>query len=234
MGAVILRSPTIAVLAVILANLAMIAVAVAQYPPFFYQPGARIFVLESTSVLLAYAVAAVWVGRSKSASWDAILGVATLFGILGGIVEALNIVLENAIPAIHTPAVPIAFMLVIFTSWGVAGFRAARSLNAVRAGVLAAVSSAAICMLIAVAAGFVIQFFAAKPEPAYISTWAEFKRSGWTDARAFGLANTLDSAFTHLVVAPGVALIFGGVASFLARFSPSKETSAAPVNRSGS
>ncbi len=100
----------------------MIAVAVAQYPPFFYQPGARIFVLESTSALAAYAVAALRVGRSKSASWDAILRVAFLFGILSGIVEALNIALENAIPAIHTPALPIAFMLAIFTSWGVAAF----------------------------------------------------------------------------------------------------------------
>lgn len=112
-------------LALIVANLTMIAVAVAQYPPFFYQPGARIFVLESASVLVAYAVAALWIGRSKSASWDAILRVATLFGILGGIVETLNIALENVIPAIHTPALPIAFMLVIFTSWGVAGFRMA-------------------------------------------------------------------------------------------------------------
>jgi hypothetical protein len=226
---VILRSPTIAMLALILANLTMIAVSVAQYPAFFYQPGARIVVLESMSVLVAYAVAAVWVGRRQGASWDAILRVATLFGMLGGIAEALNIALENGIPAIHIPALPIAFMLVIFTSWGIAGFRAARSLNSVRTGVLTAVSSAAICMLIAVAAGFVIQFF--RPEPAYISTWAEFKRSGWTDARAFGLANTLDSAFSHLLVAPGVALAFGGVASFLDQSSSSKESSAAPVNR---
>jgi hypothetical protein len=219
-------------LELIVANLAMIAVAVAQYPPFFYQPGARIFVLESTSILIAYAVAAVWVGRRQGASWDAILRVATLFGILGGIAEVLNIALENCIPAIHTPALPIPFMLGIFTSWGVAGFRVARSLNSVRAGVLTAVSSAAICMLLAVAAGFVIEFFAAKPGPAYISTWAEFKRSGWTDARAFGLANTLDSAFTHLLVAPGVALVFGAVASFLAQLSSSKETAVTPVHRS--
>jgi hypothetical protein len=228
---VTLGSPTIAMLALILANLTMIAVAVAQYPAFFYQSGARIVVLESTSVLIAYAVATVWVGRRQGASWAAILRVATLFGIWGGIAEALNMALENGIPAIHIPALPIAFMLVIFTSWGIAGFRAARSLNSVRTGVLTAVSSAAICMLIAVAGGFVIQFFVARPEPAYISTWAEFKRSGWTDARAFGLANTLDSAFSHLLVAPGVALAFGGVASFLGQSSSSKESSAAAVNR---
>jgi hypothetical protein len=232
---VILRFGTIAILALIVANLAMVGVAMAQYPAFFSQPAAPIAVVESASVLVAYAVAAVWVGRTRGPDWDAILRSATLFGLLGGTVEALNIGIENAIPAaVHTPALPIAFMFTIFASWGVAGFRTARSLNSIRAGLLTAVSSAAICMLIAVTAGFVIEFFAARPEPAYISTWAEFKRSGWTDARAFGLANTLDSGFTHLVIAPVVALVFGGVASFLAQFRSSKETSTTPMGRSGS
>jgi hypothetical protein len=88
-------------------------------------------------------------------------------------------------------------------------------------------------MLVAVAIGFVIQFFLAPPEAAYVATWAEFKRSGWTDPRAFGLANTLDSGFTHLVIAPVAALVFGGVASFIARLRPSKEVSTVPVGRSG-
>jgi len=65
--------------------------------------------------------------------------------------------------------------------------------------------------------GFVIQLFVAPPEPGYISTWAEFKRSGWIDPSAFGVANTLDSGFTHLVIAPVVALVLGGVASLIAR-----------------
>jgi hypothetical protein len=73
-------------------------------------------------------------------------------------------------------------------------------------------------MLIAVAAGFLIEFFVAPPDPAIVSMWAEYRRSGWTDAHAFGLANTLDSAFTHLIIAPIVAMVFGGVGSLLAGF----------------
>jgi hypothetical protein len=212
----------------------MIGFSVAQYPAFFSQPAAPTLVVESVSILVCYAVAAVWLRRTRGPNWDAIVRSATLFGLLGGTVEALNIGIENGIPvAIHTPALPIAFMFTIFASWGVAGFRTARSLNSTRAGVLTAVSSAGICMLIAVTAGFVIEFFAARPEPAYISTWAEFKRSGWTDARAFGLANTLDSEFTHLVIAPVVALVFGGVACFFARLGSSKESSTVPAGRSG-
>ena len=114
-------------------------------------------------------------------------------------------------------------MLINFTIWGIAGFRTARSLRSTRAGLLVAVTSAGICLLIAVAAGFLVQFLLAPPEPAYISTWAEYQRSGWTDPRAFAAANTLDSAFTHLIVAPVVALLFGGLATFVAR---SQETAA--------
>ena len=49
--------------------------------------------------------------------------------------------------------------------------------------------------------------------------WAEFERSEWTDARALGVANTLDSGVTHLVIAPIVALMFGGTGSFAAQFT---------------
>jgi hypothetical protein len=222
-------------LALIVANLTMMGLAIAQYPPFFDQPGPLTYVLESGTVLLAYAVAVVWVGRSKDAGWDAILKRAILFGIFGGTLEALNIAIENGIPvAIHSPAVPIGFMLLVFSSWGVAGFRATRSLRSVRAGVLTALSSGAVCMLIAVCAGFLIEFFAAKPAPAYVATWGEFTRSGWTDPRAFAIANTMDSAFTHLLAAPPVALVLGGLASLLAQLTASKEIPTTPAPRPGS
>jgi hypothetical protein len=34
----------------------------------------------------------------------------------------------------------------------------------------------------------------------------------WTDVHAFTIANTLDSALSHLIVGPIVGAIFGGVA----------------------
>src|ERR1700730_18209996 len=109
-------------LALIVANLAMMGVATAQYPRFFDQPGALTYVLESATVLLAYAVAAVGVGRSEDAGWDAIRRHALPFVIFGGTLEAVNIAVDSALPvAIHSPAVPIGFMLLVFASWGVAG-----------------------------------------------------------------------------------------------------------------
>jgi hypothetical protein len=131
----------------------------------------------------------------------------------------MNIGVENAAPAAaHGPAVSIGFMAIIFLLWGIGGARTVRSGESIRAGMATAVLSAGICMLIAVAAGFMIEFFIAPPDPVAVSGWAEFRRSGWTDAHAFGIANTLDSGFTHLIIAPIVAMIFGGVGSLLAGF----------------
>jgi hypothetical protein len=212
-----------ALFGLIIINLGMIALAVARYPALLLQSGARTFVAEPISVLIAYALAVVYIARTHGTYWDGILRTAISFGLLTGTLEIINIGMENGIPfSVRGPALQIAFMLCLFTSWGFAGFRITRSLGSIRAALLAAVCSAGICMLIAVAAGFLIQFFLVAPRPEYVSTWSEFKRSGWTDPRAFEVANTLDSGFTHLIIAPVIALIFGGVASLLARFTLSR------------
>jgi len=186
-------------------------------------------VLETVCAFLAYAVATIYLARTRGPYWDSILTSASIFGVITGIFEVINVGFENGIPfVVRGPLLPIGFMLLIFTSWGIAGFRTTRSLKSARAGLLAAVLSAAVCMLIAVAAGFFVQFFLVPPEPTYVSTWAEFKRSGWTDAGAFAVANTLDSGFTHLVIAPIVALLFGGLASLISQFTHSRTNPISP------
>ena len=147
-------------LALITANIAMTAVGVAKTPAFFSQPGSRTYVLEPVCALLAYTIAVIFIARTRGPYWDSILRAAIVFGVLTATLEVINIVIENGIPlAPRGPALPIGFMLSIFMLWGTAGFRTARSLRSTRAGLFAAVSSAGICMVIAVAAGFIIQFF---------------------------------------------------------------------------
>jgi hypothetical protein len=126
------------------------------------------------------------------------------------------VALENGIGvAVQVPAVQLAGMLFVFALWGVAGARSARELNRFRPGVIAAVMSAGVCMVIGVTAGFAMELFIAPPRPDYVTSWAEFKRSGWTDAHAFGIANTLDSGFTHLWMGPVVAVIVGSVGAWI-------------------
>lgn len=216
-------------LALIITSLIMITLAVARSPALFLQPGARTFIVEPVCALLAYAVAVFFISRSNRPSWETILPIALRFGVLTGAIEIVNIAIENGILfSSKSPVAQISSMLAVFTLWGVAGALASRALDSIRAGLRAAVASACVCMLIGVVAGFVVEFFLVPPDPAYVATWGEFKRSGWTDARAFGLANTLDSGFTHLAIAPVVAAVFGGAASFLVRYLPAKHAPSAP------
>ena len=208
--------------------LGVMALSLLRYPAFFALPGAQFAVIEPVCALLAYSVAIVLVARLRGTLWEAIRKTATIYGILSGSIEMIDIGFENGIPfKVGGPMLPLVFMLAVFALWGIAGFAAARRLGSFKAGLLAAIGSAGICMLAAVAAGFLIELLLAPPAPAYVSTWAEFQRSGWTDARAFGIANTFDSGFTHLVAAPVFASVLGTVASFLVRLNGRKAASPA-------
>ena len=217
------RSVACAVLAFVISSILMIALAVTHYPAFASQPGAPTFVIEPVLTLLVYAVVLVYLTRRNSPLWNTILPTAILFGLLAASIEVVNLGIENGIPfSLPGPIPQITFMLTVFMLWGIAGARTAHVLHSIRAGIYSAILSAAICMLIAVTAGFLLQLFFVPPDPAYVAIWAEFKRSGWTDPRAFGLADTLDSGFTHLLLAPIVATVFGAIASFLSQRFHSK------------
>jgi hypothetical protein len=110
-------------------------------------------------------------------------------------------------------------MLTTFILWGVTGFIAARSGQSTPTSIWLAVWSAVVTMTIVVAAGFALEFFLSPTPPESMLSWPEFKRSGWTDVRAFAIANTLDAAFSHLLIGPVVAAIVGTAGSLLGRAS---------------
>lgn len=202
-------------LAVVLASLTMAAIAVRAYPAYWSQPGARRYVAEAAGALLPYAAGLVWALRRRGAWWDSLFGIAAVFGAVTGCMEVANVASENGLlPGLHGAAPQIGSELLVFVVWGVAGWRAARVLGTVRAGVAAAALSAGMCMVIAVAAGFLMEFFVAPPAPGSVAVWGEYLRSGWTDPRAFAVANTLDSACTHLLLGPIVGVVFGAVGAW--------------------
>ena len=200
-------------------DLTLAALGIARYPALFIEHGAWIFVAELVGVLLVYGGAAAVLLRLRGPAWQTISKYGCVFGCITGGLEVLSLAIETWIPAwAHLGIFSVGFMVTLFVLWGIAGGWAARSTGSIISGVWTAVTSAALCMLVAVAAGFVVEFFLAKPDVTAVQTWQEFKRSGWTDARAFGVANTLDSGFTHLLIAPVVASLFGLAGSFIGRF----------------
>lgn len=210
--------PIFVLLVLIALDLAMIALATNSYPVLLSQPGARTFVLRPAIALLAYAAVIVLLCLRPPRAWLSIRQRVLLFGLLTAALEIFNVILENSRFAPHSAAVAIAFMLLTFGLWSAAGYQASRSSGSFWAGLLSAVCAAGLCMLLAVTAGFLVELFLAPPDPHAVASWAEFQRSRWTDAHAFAIANTLDSGFTHLLIAPAVAALLGGMAAGMAKF----------------
>jgi len=196
----------------IAASIGMAVASVERSPGWVTHPGAAAILREVWLTLVVYAGVIVIVVANCGDEWDEEMRNAALFGSIAGTLEAVNVVLENAIPSVMSkPAVSITVMLVVFALWGLAGAQTARDLHHFRPGVTAAVMSAGVCMVIVVTVGFAMELFIFPPSPGYIESWAEFQRSGWMDARAFGIANTLNSGFTHLWMGPLIALVAGSV-----------------------
>jgi len=148
----------------------------------------------------------------RGEEWERELQNAAIFGTIAGLIEIANIALENSRSAeASISAAQIGAMLLVFAMWGLAAGRTARDLRHFGPGLIAAVMSACVCMVIAVTAGFALQLFIAPPSPSYIETWPEFQQSAWLDARAFGIGNTLESGFTHLWMGPVIAMVVGAV-----------------------
>lgn len=118
----------------------------------------------------------------------------------------------------------LSFMLGTFLLCGVAGFVTGRKGASVGSATMAGSWAAVFCMLILT--GFALALtFASVPSACYVSTWSEFRSSGWTDATAFGIANTFDSAYSHLLVGPLVGALTGGIGGMIGKQVPSCTTS---------
>ncbi len=190
---------------------------------YFAQPNAATYVVKLAAILVFYAVLVLWVRNRSDKLGDIVVATALPFGLATGVIEVLNVAIENGLVSLSffSGNIPqVVGILSAFILWGVAGFRATRLLNSVKQGVLTSVASSVIGMLIGVCGGVAIEMFVAPADPRVVATWQEFKRSRWIDPAAFQVANTLDSAFDHLLLAPVVAATFGGVASILAKVFP--------------
>ena len=202
----------------IAASIAMAIAAVERSPGWIAHPGAATILRATWLALVVYAGAIVIVVANRGEEWDEELQNAAIFGTIAGVIDIINLSLEHAgFGQSFVTALSLASMLVLFLIWALAGARTARDLNHFRPGVIAAVMSSGVCMVIAVTAGFALELFIAPPRPDLISTWPEFERSGWLDPQAFGIANTFDSGFTHLWMGPLIALAVGSLGAWLGK-----------------
>jgi hypothetical protein len=199
-------------------NLIMIMIRVTLYPQVLAMPGGMTSVVELVVLLIVYAVFGVAATKSLTTHRRTSLLVGTVLGIVSGFISVAHIVQENYVdlPARATANVTWIFILMMFLPWGVAGFRAARQTGEVGLGVFAAVWSAIVCMLLTLSFGFGQLLLSLSRLEQRDATSPDFFRSGWTDLRAFVIADLFQAGFTHLLLGPVIGSILGGAAAILA------------------
>jgi len=199
-------------LALIALNVALVVGHTLLYHPLLTQPGAAWYVVEPLILLVVYAAIVVGVTRRASPTRRQTLWQASALGLCVGAAEIVNLTLETFSDASGLLATA-PFILGAFALWGVAGAWRAWQTGSAPAGLLAAVWTAMITMLIAVSYGFTLSYTAIARLMFLEAHDPDFLRSHWTDLHAFALANQFDSGFSHLLGALIVSALLGALGS---------------------
>ena len=206
-------------LAGIALSLTMMCMKVWLYRPLLAMPGGSAYVVEAAGLLVVYALVALWATNAAGPLRRAALLLGTPVGVLGGVMQMAQLTQERFVDlgAVWNGISAFGLLFCVFLLWAAAGYRAARRTGSIRAGAIVGLWSAMITMALLVMFGFALEFYLAMPRPAYVATWGEFKRSGWTDVHAFTIANTLDAAQSHLIAGPVLGAVFGAIAAIVMR-----------------
>jgi hypothetical protein len=209
----------IALLVGIALDLGLIGAHLLLYPSLLAQPGAIRYIAEPVILLLGYAVIVYLVtavNANTASARRATLRLATVFGLITGALWLVNLTLETFTNLSGLGLLATApFLLGAFVLWGIAAFLRASQTGTFGSGLLAAVWSSLICVLLTITYGLLLPLFALSRLGANLATDPDFVHSGWSDLHAFVLANTFDAAFSHLLGGLIVALLLGSVGSLL-------------------
>jgi hypothetical protein len=209
-----------AMLLCVLMDFVLIAFAAKSADSPLGMPGGAAYVVKAAAPLLAYGLIFCREPAIHLRHRQPALRLGTTAGMFGGALQVAHLALENFGSRIGENSIStLTFMLSGFLIWGFAGYRVTRETGDIKAGLLASCWSAMVSVLMAVTFGLVLMS-ANFPPPSYVSTWSEFKESDWTNARAFGTANSLDAVLGHLVIGPIIGTIFGVFGIVIAKLHP--------------
>jgi hypothetical protein len=198
-------------LAVLAADVALVAFGVLMYRPFLSQPGSLVYLAEPLGLIVVYGAVVLTAARATRSVPRRILRVATVIGSCLGLLEVVNISVETftRLSGGANLAATAPLILGPFAVWSLVGGWAARATGDPRTGVLAAVWTAMVTMVVGVTFGFLLPLIAPARLERILAADPDYVRSGWTDLRAFVLANTFDNGFTHLLGALVVGTLVG-------------------------
>lgn len=192
----------------VLLDLVLVGLSIFSYPQLL---GAEGFftIIGCISLLLLYGVIGIGLPLRAKHAITVALWQGTGVGLIIGGLFIIDLIIENFLDLSNQMSTfsTLGFMLLIFLFFGIAGARGTLKTGQILLGIVAGVWSALLGVLIAVCFGFMVNFlFIQRLE--YILA-SDYARSGMHDPRAFTFFNSLDSAFSHLLEAPIIAVVLG-------------------------
>jgi hypothetical protein len=187
-----------------------------QYPLIVSEAG-LFSLLTPAFMLLVYGIVAIRVTHQPTQASSSALKSGTFFGILVGITFTVTISVENFVD-IGQQAITIStlgFMLFIFLIFAYVGWHGTRESCQLPLGIITSVWSAMIGVVIALLFGFIINFLFTQRLEQNLQASAEYLQSGSHDLATFTFWNTLDSASSHLLEAPIIAVVLGIMGSLI-------------------
>lgn len=163
--------------------------------------------------LIIYSSTFLYAGKMQGKNMKIVEQKSINWGFIGGMLFIINILFENFVPLPQPLSgfVTIFFMLCIFISFGASGFQSARKTQSIKFGIISAVLTSMLAVVFALLCGFVINLLFANHLEQGLLNSGEYQRSTIHNIHLFTVFNTLDSAFSHLIEAPIIALVFGSI-----------------------
>jgi hypothetical protein len=205
---------------VVLSGDAALVIALAADGSILAQPGGPRYLVAPLFALAVYAAAVLYL-TSRRESWaPTALAVGALAGAVTAVMWVLSLTVETfaGLSGWANVAATAPLLLGGFALWGVTGAIAFRRCRTASAAIRAAVAAAMMCVTVTVAFGFALAFVAAGRLERNINGSPEYLASHWRDLHAFAIANTLDAAFSHLLLAPIIAALAGAVGALIAKY----------------
>lgn len=207
-------------------SLAMVAAQMVLHPEVLGMAGGPAAVLQPVVLLLLCVPLVIWATAGSSPTRQAALQTGTTVGLACGILEIVHIAVEG-FGGLEAHAETVAtgvFTLGLLLFWGSAGFFAVRHRGACGRGWLAGGWSGVVGMLMVVTCGF-SQLYWALPRLEHKNIGSpDLIRSGWTDLRAFTIADLFEAGFKVLLLGPVVGAALGGIGGLVARLSGRRST----------
>jgi hypothetical protein len=203
-------------LALVLADLALLAVRLQPWPEVFNLPGKGSTAIDPAVLLGTYLLLVLWLTGRAGSNMVSAQATVTALGVLDGALVAMESWVSGLPGGAQFGSVQIILLTAATLVCGIAAFRAAQTAGSAASGLMAGIWCSMVSGLVACAV-VLGQIYISGPPPDTLNAYKQFQELGIGDQATVVLVNALNGATALLLVGPLVGGVVGLLAGFFGR-----------------